>query len=84
MELLDHCCQGTSELAQPSLENQTVQLEIERPTPWVGVKAGDRLRRLLGHLLDVHAALGREHQDVGPRVAVDGEAEIDLPFDLER
>ena len=71
-------------LAETALEHELGELEVERAAPGIGIEAGDGLGRFLGHLLDVHAAASREHQDVGPGVAIDREAEVDLARDLER
>src|SRR5579859_3935103 len=84
MQLLDHAGQGPRKLAQPGAIHETVELEVERAAPGVGIEPGDRLRRLLCDLLDVHAAARRQHQDVGAGVAVDREAQVDLAVDLER
>ena len=48
----------------------------------VDVDAGDGLGRAGGHLLDVHAALRREHAQVPARRAVEGEAGVVLLGDV--
>jgi len=84
VELADDLGQGRRVLAEPGLEREPPQLEVERSAPGVRVELGDRLRRVLGNRLDVHPTLGREHQDVGAVVSIDGEAEVDLLGDVER
>ena len=84
IELFDHGHQRTREVAQPRIENQLRQFEVERSSPRIRIQPGDRIGRIIGHLLDVHASFRGEHQDVGARVAVDREAQVDLPLDLER
>ena len=84
VELRDDAGQGPRQVAQPRVVGELRELEVQGSAPRVRIEAGDRIRRLFGHLLDVHPALGGEHQDVGARVAVDCEAEVDLALDLQR
>jgi hypothetical protein len=48
----------------------------------VDVQAGERVGRLRRHLLDVDAALGREHEERLLRAAVEGHREVVLLRDL--
>src|SRR5258708_28351042 len=84
IELLDQARQWTRQLTQPSLEHETIELEVKRSAPRIRIQPRDRLRRLFSHLLDLHPTLRREHEDVGASVAIHREAEIDLALDLER
>ncbi len=84
VKLLDQGADRPGQLAEAGVVDELRQLEIERPSPRVRIKPRDRPRRLLRDLLDVHAAPRGQHQDVGPRVAVHREAEVDLALDVQR
>ena len=43
----------------------------------------DLLRRLLGDLLDLHAAFGRRHDDVAAHRSVEEDGEVELTFDVD-
>ena len=66
------------------LERQAAAVELLEAEQRVDVQAGDRVRIRVGHLLDVHPALGREHHQRRLGRAVEHDRRVVLGGDLGR
>ena len=66
------------------LERQPATMEVLEAEQRVDVQMGDRVRVLLGDLLDVHPPLGREHHQRRLRRAVEHDRRVVLGRDLRR
>ena len=68
--------------AEAEREGHLAGLPVEQPEMRVGVDADDRLRPGGRDLLDLHAALGRAHEQDPPGRAVEDRAEVELADDV--
>src|ERR1700737_1693003 len=64
---LDQPGKAAGQLAQLCLIDELTELEIERSAPGIRIQPRDRVGRFLRDLLDFHAALRRNHEDIRAR-----------------
>ena len=70
--------------AEAERERHLAGLPVEQPEVGMGVDPDDRLGPFRGDLLDLHAALGRAHEQDPPGAAVEHGAEVELADDVGR